>query len=84
MFIISIANLCRNSAPLRIETEDPLEPGYYKRLEKWRNNMILHQGHAPCHISLAVQQYLRDKLIASISHQPRSPDLIQCHMFSQN
>jgi transposase InsO family protein len=80
IFIFSTTNLCRISAPLGIQTDDPLESGYYRRLEKSRNNRILHHGHAPCYISLAVQQFLRDKLIPSISHQPHSSDLVQFYI----
>jgi hypothetical protein len=43
--------------------------------ERHRNNLILNHYNAPCHISLAVQQFLVKKLIPTFPQPPYSTGL---------
>ena len=49
-----------------------------KRLELWRKGWNLHQDNAPAHNALSVKQFLANKNIPVLEHQPYSPELAPC------
>jgi len=46
-----------------------------KRPEIWPKDWILHHDNAPAHKALSVKQFLAQKAITDMEHQPYSPDL---------
>jgi histone-lysine N-methyltransferase SETMAR len=44
-------------------------------------NWILHDDNAPCHRALLVREFLANRNMLSLPHQPYSPDLAPADFF---